>query len=942
MLLERLEDRCVPVVGANGLAAEVERGGGLDGVVLVEHGGTFGTGALLSDGRHVITAAHVVDGASGAKTITFQMSRGSTHIDITLDVPAGSPLLHSSWVSGGAANQGNDLALLTLLDQIDQQANRHLVAPFGAERFGFYTGELQGEAFTMAGYGRTGTGADGNHVDEVQRVRLGGTEVEGTFKLTFKGQTTAALAANATAAQVQEALAALTSVGSDAGGKPNVEVSDRGLPAGTWDVRFVRDLGGEDVELLTGAASGMNPVEVTECFAGGQSDMIRVKREGKNELDRIDGQFLGYDFDDGSDAHNSMGGTGLGGAEAGLERGDSGSPLLVEARGGYWVAGVLSYINTGGDRDVNNFATADGSFGGTGTYISTQSHAAGFLTPGLAGDYHLVLDMQQQVLGLDGVHEALTIRASRDGGDLVISIFGSLDPSLNGEYYRAPIALAGSRVLSLTLRGGDDDETFVVEGDLGLGSVTIDGRGGRNALEMDNASRNEWKLTAVNGGGVGTAVSFKGIESLRGGDGEDRFLFQAGAQIGAVDGGAGADRLDYSGFGAAVTTHLQAGTFMGPLPWLGQFQGLSTAIRGLFVGVEGVVGSAMRDALRAEYAAHAWTITGRYAGHVDGFSFSAVEDLIGSRFDDAFAFRPGALVSSIDAGAGSDALDYSGFGGAMTVNLQTAGATGVTWFAGVERAVGSPHADTLIAHNGPNVWSITGADRGDLNGLFTFLAFERLNGGVGRDVFAFHEGGRVSRQLTGGPGPDWLDYRHVVGGVSVNLAQRVASRTGGLAGIEHAMGSLAGASRLVGDAGHNVLVGYAGGNNVLGGSGRDFLVGGSGHNIVISGAGDDVAIGGSTAHDGDTAALEAFLAEWTRGTAYNARVNNLLRGGGLTGGRRLMVTARAAVRQRQVVIGGGRVTSPAGTIYGNLGRDFFAVRFASRVADLDRRTERVV
>src|SRR5436305_981601 len=84
-------------------------------------------------------------------------------------------------------------------------------------------------AVPMVGYGRTGTGADGNHVDEVQRVQIGKPAAGGTFTLTFDGQTTAPLAQGAGAADVQAALDAIASV----------EVSDKGLPAGTWDVRFV-------------------------------------------------------------------------------------------------------------------------------------------------------------------------------------------------------------------------------------------------------------------------------------------------------------------------------------------------------------------------------------------------------------------------------------------------------------------------------------------------------------------------------------------------------------------------------------------------------------------------------------------------------------------------------------------------------------------------------
>src|SRR5436853_3648613 len=49
--------------------------------------------------------------------------------------------------------------------------------------------------------------------DEVQTVTLGAGNTGGTFTITFGAQTTSALAFNATAAQVQTALEALSSIG---------------------------------------------------------------------------------------------------------------------------------------------------------------------------------------------------------------------------------------------------------------------------------------------------------------------------------------------------------------------------------------------------------------------------------------------------------------------------------------------------------------------------------------------------------------------------------------------------------------------------------------------------------------------------------------------------------------------------------------------------------
>ncbi len=953
--LELLEARIVPVIGANGLAPEVARGGDLDGIVLIENGLNYGTGALLSTGRHILTAAHVVDNAKNLKRITFHLSRGDSEIDLTFDVPANSVLLNSSWVTGGPANQGNDLALLTLIDQVVKEANRHLVAPYGAQKYSLWSGNVLGEVVTLVGYGRTGTGEYGNYLDEVQRVVIDQPTSNGTFRLTFNGQTTAPISHQATREQLQAALEALSTIGAG-----NVEVSDRGLPAGTWEVRFVRQLGGKDVAELTSPNSN---VEILELFAGGSEEMSRIKREGQNEIDYVNGQFLAFDFDNGTAANSTWGSTGLGPREAGVERGDSGSPLLVEHAGGYAIAGVLSWISTGGDRDFNNYPTPDGSFGTIATYISTKSHYDDFLQPGLSGDYHLVLDMQQQILGRDGIHEQLMIRAWRDGYDLVLSVYGSSDMRLNGDYYRAPVFGPGGRILSLTLRGSDDDETFLIDKNLGIPSITIDGRGGNDTLIVENQSQSQWKITGKNSGTVSTtsAITFTNIENLHGGKGNDFFAFEPSGQItGNLDGGEGQNTLSYATYEAPVRTEVFSVPMpggpggmivLGPLPLDYTFRGRSTAIGGEFINFARVVGGPELDTLEYNGTGHTWwTISGRDTGNVNGFFFASMEHLVGDRWDDRFVFTLGASITgSIDGGEGRDLLDYSGYGQAVFVDLQTSTASAVGRFVSIEGVIGSSKNDHLIAWNTVNQWSITGPNEGLLNGQFSFLSIENLTGGDRRDVFTFASTGWMTGQLGGGGGSDWLDYRQVGQAITVNLNQRIADRTGGVSGIHHVWGSATGFNRLIGNAANNILIAFGTGNLLYGLGGRDFLVGGTGRNILHGGVGDDVTIAGSTSFDHDPDALDALMAEWSRGIGYLARVNNLRTGRGLTGGRALRYGASLFVPPpvyvASVSMGGQQTASaprPLSRVFGNGGLDFFIVRFVGAAFDINRRQERFI
>lgn len=104
-------------------------------------------------------------------------------------------------------------------------------------------------------------------VNEVQTLTLSGSPTGGTFKLTFNGDETAAIAKAAVGADVQAALVALASVGAG-----NVTVS--GSASGPWTVTFVNDLGGFNQPMLVlstnGLTGGSTPsVTIAEQTAGG-------------------------------------------------------------------------------------------------------------------------------------------------------------------------------------------------------------------------------------------------------------------------------------------------------------------------------------------------------------------------------------------------------------------------------------------------------------------------------------------------------------------------------------------------------------------------------------------------------------------------------------------------------------------------------------------------
>jgi len=145
-----LEARITPVLGAFEPAPRVEPGTGFDGVVQLLVGDGTGTGALLWTGRHILTAAHVVTNSQGIPdqpvTVYFDLL-GQPRVPLV--VPAGNIRVREDFNPGTLLN---DIAILEL----------PTFAPVEADRYQIYRGSNEiGQAFTIVGYGRVGTGVTG-------------------------------------------------------------------------------------------------------------------------------------------------------------------------------------------------------------------------------------------------------------------------------------------------------------------------------------------------------------------------------------------------------------------------------------------------------------------------------------------------------------------------------------------------------------------------------------------------------------------------------------------------------------------------------------------------------------------------------------------------------------------------------------------------------------
>lgn len=124
----------------------VAPGMGWDGVVFVHAGTAAGTGALLADGRHVLTAAHVLtENGTLQSPITVRVQTPSGTSTISADAVFVHPLYDP-------VHENHDLALIRLQNP----------APAAAERYSIYRGSDEwGKSFTFVGYGTPGTGLTG-------------------------------------------------------------------------------------------------------------------------------------------------------------------------------------------------------------------------------------------------------------------------------------------------------------------------------------------------------------------------------------------------------------------------------------------------------------------------------------------------------------------------------------------------------------------------------------------------------------------------------------------------------------------------------------------------------------------------------------------------------------------------------------------------------------
>ncbi|HYD37092.1 MAG TPA: M10 family metallopeptidase C-terminal domain-containing protein [Allosphingosinicella sp.] len=435
--------------------------------------------------------------------------------------------------------------------------------------------------------------------------------------------------------------------------------------------------------------------------------------------------------------------------------------------------------------DPNPHVTVEGS----DTFISIENLTGSDFNDSLTGDGNAnVLEGGNGADALDG-------GAGIDTASYAGSFFGvtadlmEIDPASLDDYTSIENLLGSNFNDVLMGDGGVNVVTGGAGNDVllgGLGNDTLDGGAGLDTVSYKRATAgvNVSLLAANPHVTVEGSDTFVGIENLTGSDFDDVLTGNAGNNIlegglgnDTLDGGAGTgDQASYAGASTGVVVSL-----LDPNPHV------TAAGSDVFIGIEGLVGSAFADVLTGNAAAN---------------------PISGGSGDDI-----------VNGGAGNDALN--GDAGNDTLN-------------------GEANNDTLNGGDGNDLLN-GGLDADTLNGG---NGNDALDGGDGNDTLAGNAGDDT---LIGGAGLDIVTYAAATGDVTVDLSLLTAQDTGGngidtLSGFESLIGSNFN-DELTGDAGNNGINGGAGVDEINGGDGNDTLFGGAGNDTVNGDAQDDLLFG---------------------------------------------------------------------------------------------------
>ncbi|MEM6758516.1 MAG: calcium-binding protein [Pseudomonadota bacterium] len=408
---------------------------------------------------------------------------------------------------------------------------------------------------------------------------------------------------------------------------------------------------------------------------------------------------------------------------------------------------------------------------------------------GTSGSNRIISGSGDDIINEGGLGSDTVIAGA--GNDLVFAVVGLEDydgglgdDTLNTETFTGDYVV--SLTTGLTNFVGEvfrDFENIVS----GIGNDTINGTAGANQIstgagdDLINDIVNQGADMILAGDGDDTIRS-TGFDTISGGDGRDDIIVSVFANS-DVDGGNGADQLNFSGFLANISLNLNSG--------------FTNRGGERFVNIENVVFSDGNDTL--DGSADANEVRGRGGN-----------DLLRTFDGDDLVFG-GNGEDTINGGTGNDTLNGD-LGNDTLFGLD-----------GDDSMEGGGGNDLIIGNDGADI--INGGDGADV-----------LQGREGADVI---DGGAGNDEVIGGDGNDVIDGFTGSDSLQGNGGNDTIL---GFDGDDRLFGQL-GADSLLGEDGADSLFGGDGNDTVDGGAGNDEIFGGTGTDLLIGATGNDLIRG---------------------------------------------------------------------------------------------------
>ena len=598
------------------------------------------------------------------------------------------------------------------------------------------------------------------------------------------------------------------------------------------DGQIVKVIGGTGSDKVTGGSSYAMDVTAgagNDTLLGGSAkDIFRFD---VGQLDASDSVVGGGGVDQlvitGAGTVNLAGVSGV--ESFVLNNGGANSITLTDALAATALNGALSVTGGSGNDTVNGAA-----LGATRSLDVTAGAGVDSLIGGASAD-----TFRFAMADLTG---ADVVQGGAGADQLVLTTTGTLSTA----------QLAGvSGVETLVLANGGPNNVVITQAiaDSGLraviggsGNDSIDGSGVNSATSLDLSS----------GPGVG-------VDTIRGGAGNDTIRFTTAVVGDVIDGGAGQDQLIITGAG---TSNLSTVTGIETVVISG------TGLKQLTVtdsAVASVGGTLIVTAGAGNERVNASQITNA-ANHVDFSTGAGADRFMGGAGDDIVRISAADMGSTdqFDGGDGRDTLIFSTAGSVDATDLSLLRdfeeirlADGANDLAVVNAAVNTALNQTVTVRGGTGSDTISGAavtTTSNHLALFGNDGADSLIGGAGGDTL---DGGTGADTMAGGTGDDVYtvdDALDVVieaanGGTGDEVVASIGYTLG--ANLEHltlsGVANLAGAgnaaaNRITGNTGDNLLQGFDGADTLIGGAGADTLDGGTGADSMQGGLGNDTYV----------------------------------------------------------------------------------------------------